>query len=215
MKKNHGHKKKSTRGRKDKSGVLSGIKPWSEEWSDIRNRIIYGSAEWRILKLRQLIGDGSQLPDNYLSARKAQWQATAAEKRYVWLDDIDSLWNRWSAQCERAVLDGDADWFRRQANAFAKGGLPQRPLFKAKVIHLFEMAMWGTHAKQGDDREDLTLTPAGKFTEVMASDIYRALEKQSESPLVVEGYQFESKERVMEAIHDLAEQLHFALRKQH
>src|SRR5207247_10175305 len=26
-------------------------------------------------------------------------------------------WKTWSAQCERAVLNADADWFRRQANA--------------------------------------------------------------------------------------------------
>lgn len=41
---------KNRRGRKS---VLS--EAGNEEWSDIRNRIIYGSAEWRILKLRELI----------------------------------------------------------------------------------------------------------------------------------------------------------------
>src|SRR5262245_10774767 len=35
--------------------------------------------------------------------------------------------------------------------------------------------MWGTHARQGDDREDLTLTPAGKFTDAMASRIWKAV----------------------------------------
>ena len=62
--------------------------------------------------------------------------------------------------------------------------------------------------------ESATLTPAGKFTDAMASDIYKRLKKQSKSPLVVEGYQFEDKRRVMDAIHDLANQLQIGLKKQ-
>jgi hypothetical protein len=110
-------------------------KPEDAQWDEIPNRFIYGSTKWRIIKLRQLIGDCSQMPDNYLSARKAEWQRIAAEKRYVQLDEIDSLWNAWSTQCERAVLDGDADWFERQAKAIRKGGLPpERARFYAKVV---------------------------------------------------------------------------------
>jgi len=57
----------------------------------------------------------------------------------------------------------------------------------------------------------------------MASDIYNALEKREVwvrkgkaevKRLVVEGYQFENKERVMKAIHDLATRLQFELKKQ-
>jgi len=48
MKKKRKGKKKSSGGRKPHSGVLSGIRS-DEEWSDIRNRIVYGSANWRIL----------------------------------------------------------------------------------------------------------------------------------------------------------------------
>ena len=43
------------RGRKKGSGVLSGIQPQRETWDDIRNRIIYGTAEWRIVRLHQLV----------------------------------------------------------------------------------------------------------------------------------------------------------------
>jgi hypothetical protein len=210
------------RGRKS---LLAGAS--KKEWSDIRGTIIYGSAEWRIIRLRQLIGDGSELPDNFLSARKAQWERIAAEKRYVLLKEIDVLWRDLAAQFERAVLDGDADWFRRQAKAIKDGGLPQRWRFNAKVVYLLEQAMWGPHARRGKKRrlpgggwmmegvEDLTLTPKGKFTDAMASDIYNALKKESESPLVVERCQFESKERVKDAIRNLAEQLQFEVRKQH
>jgi hypothetical protein len=130
--------------------------------------------------------------------------------------ELASLWRDLRAQCERALLDGDADWFERQAKAIKKSGLPQRGPFNAKVIQLLEAAKWITHIKQSDDCEDLTLTPAGKFTDKMASDIYEALEKRElpDGKLLVEGCQFERKERVMDAIRDLAMRLQFALKKQ-
>jgi hypothetical protein len=137
-------------------------------------------------------------------------------------DEVEArwLWHEGRAQCERAVLDGDADWFRRQAKAIRIGGLPQLAQFNAKVVHLLKMAMFETHL-QGDNREsfvvDATATPAGKFTDAMASDIYNALEKRTleSGYLLVERCQFESKARVREAIHGLAKQLQFTLRKQH
>ncbi len=49
-----GQKMKNNRGRKKGSGILSGIKPRSQTWSDIRNTIIYGSPEWRIIVLQDL-----------------------------------------------------------------------------------------------------------------------------------------------------------------
>jgi len=44
---------KKKRGRKQGTGVYSGIKPSSQTWSDIRNTIIYGSPEWRIIVLQE------------------------------------------------------------------------------------------------------------------------------------------------------------------
>ena len=224
---------KTKRGRKAGSGVFSGIKPEWETWQDIRNRIIYGSVEWRIIRLCQLMRDGSKLPTNYLSSRKAQWESKwprkpappkkpkptklrfNAKRRYVLLDEIDVLWRDVSAEFERAVLDGDANWFKRQSKAIEKGGMPQRVRFNTRVLDLLESAMWGTHARAGEKCDDLTLTPAGKFTDAMASHIYEALHKQErDGLLIVEGWQFESKGRVMEAIHDIAKRLQFALKKQ-
>ena len=208
---------RSHAGRKPDNAVLSGIRPKRETWTDIRNRIIYDSAEWPLVGLRMLIGDGSQLPDNYLSARAAANAETARQKRYVLLEKIDALWNKLRAQFERAVLDGDAEWFKRQLQALSSKQSQEKIRFNAKVVHLLEMAMWGTHANQGDNREDLTLTPAGKFTDAMASDIYDALAKQElpNGQLLVEGCRFENKERVMEAIHNMAKPLlQFELRKQ-
>ena len=57
-------------------------------------------------------------------------------------------------------------------------------------------------------------SPGVASTNAMASDIFNALKKRDlpNGHLLVEGCQFESKERVMEAIHDLERQLQFALR---
>jgi hypothetical protein len=59
--------------------------------------------------------------------------------------------------------------------------------------------------------ESATLTPAGQFTDKTASDIYDALHKQDEKDGILSP--FANKKRVMEAIHDLAEKLHFRLKK--
>jgi len=214
MKKKRG--KKSNRGRKPNRAVLSGIKPDQETWDEIRCRIILGSTEWPMVALRQLIATD-------------QRQEFAPFMRKLIVD------------CECAALEGDADWFRRQANAIKKGGLPQRAQFNAKVVHLLELVMYETSGLPKNWRpltdaerkafpnlrrrvpEVVTLTPVGKFTDKTAKDIYNALEKREVwvrkgkaevKRLVVEGYQFEKKARVTEAIHDLAKRLQFALKKQ-
>lgn len=312
---------KKKRGRKS---LLS--EAGNEEWSDIRNRITYGSAEWQIIRLRQLIlafkkeeatarrsmllneqkacrgmlrkklepwqklhwqriakacdealrqnegvlaalerGDESawRLADNYLSARKAKWERIGAEKRYVALAEIDWLWNPLSAQFERAVLQGDAHWFERQAKAIEKGGLPPQVQFKTKVIDLLETETWSTWAKQRAKQEknverwkeaqkkqqiqweqyldspegrtagqgerqakraslvqsqkakpcieSATLTPAGKFIDATAGQIYDSLDKvecpKKNQPhgVKVEGAYFENRERCCTAIRKLAE----------
>ena len=353
MKQKRGRKKKkSGRGRTEGTGVLSGIKPWSEEWSDIRNRITYDSAEWPLLKVRAFIGDGSQLPDNFLSAELAKYDAkvaahvrerteifppppTAQEKhrqhrrspKECWrrlrdmrnklplMPPILSAWRTLLARFERAVLSGDAlasDWLDRQLKALRSMQQQEKIQFNAKVVYLLEMAMYGTQANQGRRgdqpkpktnselskliaqrkaeqaqltpleraerirkrdaaakayeawlntpegrgeqdpikrhekffgsqpasrsqrakqrahaaslrrhrahvQDDLTLTPAGKFTDARASDIFKALEKRKlpDGHLIVQGCRFENKDRVREAIRDLARQLQFALKKQH
>lgn len=247
-------------GRKKASGVLSGINPQCETWSEIRNRIIYDSAEWPLVGLRMVIGDGSQLADNHLSALLSQYDAECTahvlERQAIFRNyrtaktrlralramrhkqpviggedgrwpKVLTFWRRLAADFERAVLNGDAGWFGRQWKALGHVQSQEKIRFNAKVVYLFEQAMWGTHARQGvkctmpdggvimEGIEDLTLTPAGKFTDAMASHIWNALEKhRKDGQLYVEGCKFENKERVMEAIHDLATQLQFELKKQ-
>ncbi len=229
MKKKRKGKNKGKGGRHDHSGVLSGIEPERETWSDIRNRIIYDSAEWPLMALRHLIGDGSTLPDNFLSADYLSIDTHDLQRQEKALrQKIAMFWRPLRARFERAVLNGDADWFKRQSQAVSSKQSQEKIQFNAKVVHLLEMAMWSTHATHGvkhklpdgetimEGIEDLTLTPAGKFTDAMASDIYDALEKdKKDGVLYVGGCPFTSKESAMEAIHDLAKKLKFALRKQH
>ncbi len=61
------------------------------------------------------------LPDNYLSPRAKKNAETARQKKYVLLNEVDALWRDLSAQFQRAVIDGDADWFARQAKALRSG----------------------------------------------------------------------------------------------
>ena len=109
-------------------------------------------------RLRQLIGDGSKLPSNHLSFRReATRQAIAPGPvtlksapretraryvpRYVLLDEVDSVWQTISEQFERAVLDGDADWFKRQGRDIEHGDRradqeKNRRLFEEEVARL-------------------------------------------------------------------------------
>ena len=83
------------------------------------------------------------LPRFHLTTReqKVLDKLRASQRAYVLLDEIDSLWKTWSAQCERAVLNADADWFRRQANAIVHrdkrtGAQKDRARFEAEVWRL-------------------------------------------------------------------------------
>jgi hypothetical protein len=84
--------KKKRRGRKPNRAILSGIKPEQDTWEEIRYRFIYGSNEWPMVAVRQLI-------------------ATDQGQK------IGPFMGKLIADCERAALQGGADWFRRQANA--------------------------------------------------------------------------------------------------
>src|SRR5262249_8088631 len=98
------------------------------------------------------------------------------------------------ADCERAALNGDADWFRRQAKAIEKGGRPSKHAqFYPKVVALVDQAWTKTLGRPENwrplthaEREAypnlpprvphvVTLTLAGKFTDKMASDIWKAV----------------------------------------
>jgi hypothetical protein len=241
------------RGRKKGTGVLSGIDPQRESWTDIRNRIIYDSTEWPLVALGNFLRQASErLPDNFLSIEEAKyeramqayltelkairekygkkrkelstarhrkqpkelWQASESMRHKQPLPLVLDAWRTLRTRFERAVMDGDAKWFCNQAKALNAKQSQEKIQFNAKVVQLLETAM-GVTESLFRDSPDFTLTPAGKFTNAMANDIWDALRKEEkDGVLYVEGCKSESKEDVMEAIHDLARKLQFELRKQ-
>jgi len=162
---------KSNRGRKPNRAVLSGI-PEEETWDEIRCRMIYGSNEWPIVAVRHLIATNQR-------------------------QKIAPFMRKLLADCERAALNGDWDWFARQAKAIEKGGRAgKRARFYELVIRLFDIAVCATQGRAENwrplsnaEREAypnlrrvplrvphvVTLTPAGKFTDAMASHIWKAV----------------------------------------
>lgn len=188
---------------------------------------------------------GSNLPDNFLPIEAAKYERAMAEHVGEWevirrkcrsnpkklwqaaqtmrhklplRSPLLAAWRTLQTRFERAVLDGDPDWFTRQAKALRSVQSQEKIQFNAEVVHLLELRMWGTNAiplALGVEEPDLTLTPAAKFTDATASDIYKALRKEEKKGvLYVEGCPFESKEDAMDGIRKLAKKLQFAMKKQ-
>jgi hypothetical protein len=194
----HLTRKKST-GRREGSGVLSGITP-SMEWSDIRNRTARDRFKTKVIYLLEM----------------AMWRTPAKPKHTT--DQQGPQTNdelRKPRQAEQAHIMSKAEMerWRQKRDAAAKA---YERLLKHNPV---PDDLQGDECKQEIKKrfDKFLLTPAGKFTDAMASDIYRDLEKRElqNGHLMAEDRQFTSKERVMDAIHDLATQLQFALRKQH
>ena len=106
-----------------------------KEPTETRAKLFHGHLDWQMIRLRQLIGDGSKLADNHLSAQLADYYAKAAahvrERQTIFrehntrkarlqhlrtmkhklpvMPPVLAAWRELSAQFERAVLDGDAD----------------------------------------------------------------------------------------------------------
>src|SRR5262249_2797758 len=106
------------------------------------------------------------------------------------------LWGAFVAQCERAFVRGDVDWWQEVEKASRGEVSPHdRAQFDAKVITLL----------------DYTCSP-----DVMASDIYDLLHKEKVpvgkiEGLRVEGHIFQNRDRVIDAIHDIAAEIGFTL----
>lgn len=136
-------------GRKPKSGVKSETNPHREGFTDIRAKLLHGHREWKMIRLRELVSDHQKqfasLADNHLSARAAANAEIARRKRYVELDEIDALWRDTVAGFERAVLDGDADWFERQAKATAPATLALIPIRRAVGLKRRSRGNWKWH----------------------------------------------------------------------
>jgi hypothetical protein len=198
-------KRKKGGGRKPDSGSKSSIKaqPFAD-FTDKRAQLFHDQRDWRMIRLQRLLRQETKnvtdkWPDNYLSMRtaanRAALQVVPPRKRYL-LDEITSLWHKIAAEFERALIHGDTDWLRRQANAIdgkRKLGDAVRGCFDAKVSTLLLQAA----------------ILNAKGNRVTASDIYDALnEKDSQTDkrphgVLVEGLKFENRNRCEQEIRDL------------
>jgi hypothetical protein len=222
------------RGRKKDSGVLSGIRP-DQTYDQIIIRLSFGSTEWPMVMLQNLIKNGSVPRDVRLSPDTPFWDTLCVE-------------------FEHAVLASDADWFERQANAIKKEKVEWSRLHRFRVKVVFRLEQLDVERKADPefvDLEDLSKrTPAGKRTDATASKIWKAVvadacaepklqplidkevadaaataerlgrrlqdnkKRQIIEQVVAEIHGFRTKELAMDEIRELAERLGFKLKKQ-
>ncbi|HSS18253.1 MAG TPA: hypothetical protein VLQ29_14960 [Candidatus Dormibacteraeota bacterium] len=97
--------------------------------------------------------------------------------RGVRLSRYDPFWNTLCVEFEQAVLNGDFQWFERQANAIKKVEveLSQLDRFRVKVVLLLEQLDEAAQADGETVKYLLKLTPAGKLTDKTANDIWKAV----------------------------------------
>ncbi len=142
-------------GKPKQSGVKTSVDSQRETAKEIQAKLLHGERDWRMMRLQELVREhhesDERLPDNHLSARAKANAEIARQKRYVLLNEIDALWRDLSAQFERAVLDGDADWFERQAKAIRSRDRrtdieKARDRFEAAVARQLEWAYFQTRA---------------------------------------------------------------------
>jgi hypothetical protein len=222
------------RGRKKGSGVLSGITP-DQTYEQIIYRLIYGSAEWAMVGLQNLIRNGTVPRDVRLSRHTPFWDTLRVE-------------------FEHAVRTGDADWFERQANLIKKVEVKLSQLDRFRVWVVFRLEQLDVERDADPEWVNLSdlskLTPAGKRTDATASKIWKAIvaqackepelqplidkevadaaataerlgrrlqdnkKRQIIEQVVAEIYGFKTKELANDAIRELAGQLGFKLKKQ-
>jgi hypothetical protein len=201
-------KRKKGAGRKKGSGGKTFIKARpAMPFTDKRAILFHGQLDWRMICLRRILdviakNDG-KLPDNYLSARAVTIMKNALPFR----SPMDELWGELAAEFERAVLRGDADWFRAQANVIEgkrKARYTPRGIFEWEVTPILLQAEYLN----------------AKGYRVTAGYIYNGLRKkecptdQQPHGVKVEGCYFENRERCMDAIRELAENLKMPLPKE-
>jgi hypothetical protein len=184
-----------------------------EDRTEIRAAFKYGTRAWRFLLLREFLRGKKGLPENCFSMLRAQhdcdeherdaifrkyqtWKArlrALRKMRELRITPILHLWSAFVHQFERALICRDDDWLQELARAIRGEVSPHhRAQFTVKVIDLL----------------DYTGSP-----DVTASEIYDLLHKEKliDEKLKVEGHLFESKDRVIEAIHDIEAEIGFTL----
>jgi hypothetical protein len=228
----HLKRKKST-GRPPGTGALSGITP-RMEWSDIRKRIggrqfraktlyLLEMAMWGTQAKQGRRGDQQKNKTNselskLIDQRQAEQARLTSLERAERIRKRDATAKAYEAWLNTPEGRSEKDWIKRHAKFFGlKVPTRREQAEQDRKQRALAASVRRSLRRQKPHVEDLTLTPAGKFTDAMASDIYNALEKHElpNGHLIVEGWQFENQARVRDAIHDLAKRIGFTLRKQH
>lgn len=143
--------------RKPKSGVKSATDPQREGFTDIRAKLLHGHRDWKMIRLRELITACRHYAEQTQKAStNGGW--TASDERLVQnhletrAEEINALWREACTAFEQAVLDGDADWFERQAKAIRSGDrrsdTKARGRFEAAVARELELAFWKARAER-------------------------------------------------------------------
>ncbi|MDQ3253839.1 MAG: hypothetical protein M3R15_08025 [Acidobacteriota bacterium] len=163
-------------GKPKQSGIKTSLDP-HQGFTDIRAKLLHGHREWKMIRLRQLITECRHLTEQVQKLSKDGW--SAADERLVEnyvearLAEINTLWRDLSEQFERAVLNGDAEWFERQAKAIISGDRRSdtqkaRGRFEAAVAKELEFAFFGTrpeHQKRNSARREVSASDTGRHAE--------------------------------------------------
>jgi hypothetical protein len=188
-----------------------------EDRTEICTAHKYGTRAWRFLLLREVLRGKKGLPEDFFRRHNATTKGALAaherEAEAIWrkyptmkeraqalrqmrhvqpiLPPILYLWHAFIAQLERAIVRRDDDWLQDFAKMTIHEGassLGERAQFIAKVILLLE---WQPQLTASEVRDGLKT------------------EQLPDETLKVEGYVFENRDRVMDAIHDIADEIGF------
>jgi len=212
-------------GAKKGSGIKSSIK---HEWrSLIADKLEHGTRE-SITLLRKLMKDyerrfGPYHSNRYRGRRSLEPRPldieTLASEQGTLRHHLETVWLRHLREHERAVLLGDADWFRHQAEALKgryRSPSPSKGQFdKAVFMQLYY------RAHSYDSPMDQFASVRGEFFYgCTAAGILESLKKErcptdsQPDRIKVEGYYFANRESCCEAIRSLAKLLGFKLRSE-
>jgi hypothetical protein len=165
--------------------MTAGRKPFDRQkeppW-ERRGRLAYGTREWKMLRLQQRLPKSAKqraaLAGNHLSSGAAGDEATA-------------LFRDLRVEFERAVLDGDALWFKRQEKAIRHKHKP-KDQFVATLNDLLDIAEYLACGLLGPRLGEplRRLPPIFVSAEELLSKMQ--VEKRPNGELVVEGRVFGS-----------------------
>jgi hypothetical protein len=194
-----------------------------ETREEIRKTIIYGTPAWRIIRLRQLLGDrrgllpnGTGLRPNYLSHGLAAMEAQVVAGR-EWFKEREKLPKRLRRNYRlRPSAMPSKEWSEAACLWRELSQQIESALVVGDDEWLDELAKAIREGAPPDDkRVKFTAKVLDLFPKMeTARDIYNALEKEQLLPKIAE-HDSNNRARVMDAINDVVKDVGFVLRKQY